>query len=85
LPPSSTITATAICGLSTGAKAVYQACGAVFLESVPCSAVPVFDAIWTSGRLPPPLVKPSEATIMSLRIAAFDDESAAVPVSSVGL
>ena len=53
-PPFSTITATAICGSFAGAKAVYHACGAVFFESVPCSAVPVFDAIWMSGRLPPP-------------------------------
>jgi hypothetical protein len=64
-PPFSTSTATATVGLSAGANAAYQACGGVFFGSVPCSAVPVLDAITRSAMLPEPGVSRSDSIIMS--------------------
>ena len=64
-PPFSTITATATFGLSAGAKAMYQVCGGVFFGSLPCSAVPVFEAIVRPEMLPDPRVSFSDSIIMS--------------------
>src|SRR5206468_11557348 len=51
-PPFSTSTATATFGACAGANAMYHACGGVLRGSVPCSAVPVLDAICTPGMAP---------------------------------
>src|SRR5690606_28732744 len=68
-PPFSTITAMAIFGFCAGAKAMYQACGGVLRGLLPCSAVPVLDAIWYAER-PPPAVLLSEAIIRSFSVDA---------------
>src|SRR5690606_24937806 len=49
LPPCSTTTATATCGLSAGAKAVNQACGATVGSPVTVWAVPVLPATAMPG------------------------------------
>ncbi len=69
-PPSSTSTATAICGSCAGANATYQLCGGVFFGSEPCSAVPVFEAICTPVILPPPWVRFSDPIISSVSVLA---------------
>ncbi len=69
-PPFSTITATAMVGFSAGAKAMYQACGGTAAGSTPCSAVPVFDAMFTPVSLPSPPVFVSDFSIMSRSVFA---------------
>src|SRR6202012_4638794 len=68
--PSSTSTATATLGVCAGAKAMYHACGGVLRGSVPCSAVPVLDAICTPGIAPFCCATFSAPTISSVSLAA---------------
>ena len=84
-PPFSTTTHTAICGFAAGAKATYQPCGGVCLGSLPCSAVPVFDAICRPGDLPSPPVWISDWSIMSRSLLATSWLIAGPPGASCGL
>ena len=52
------------------ARKAYQACGGVLRGSLPCSAVPVFDAICTPAMAPFCCVTCSAATIKSVSLAA---------------
>ncbi|SHT84937.1 Uncharacterised protein [Mycobacteroides abscessus subsp. abscessus] len=50
---------------------MYHACGGVLRGSVPCSAVPVLEAICTPGRAPVCAVRCSEAIISSVNVFAI--------------
>src|SRR5690606_34430088 len=83
-PPLSTITATATFGSSYGANAVYHACGGVCFGFAPCSAVPVFEAIFRWEYGPAPSVFCSDLIIMSRSTSALCRLNAGSPVSSSG-
>ena len=76
LPPFSTSTATATFGARAGANAMYHACGGVLRGSVPCSAVPVLDAICTPAMAPFCCVTCSASTIKSVSVSATCPETA---------